>query len=79
VFAVSLWKEKDRGTSVISLLPIAQSWQGEDVKPSEMAARFAAFAWYTEDRRASSRIAQQEARQFSSQSWQFFLPVAHDG
>jgi hypothetical protein len=26
-------------------LPMARSWQGEDMKPLEMAARFAAFAW----------------------------------
>ena len=49
------------------------------MKPLEMAARFAAFAWYTGYREAPSRIARQEATQFASQNWRLFLPVAEEG
>jgi hypothetical protein len=49
------------------------------MKPLEMAARFAAFAWYTDLRQAPSHTAQVEARRFSRQNWQVFLPVAHEG
>ena len=49
------------------------------MKPSEMAARFAAFAWYAEHRRAPNRIVQHEAGRFSSQNWQYFLPAVHKG
>jgi hypothetical protein len=54
-------------------------WQGDDMKPSEMAARFAAFAWYAEHRRATSRIVRNEAGRFSSQNWQYFLLAVHKG
>jgi hypothetical protein len=49
------------------------------MKPLDIAAQFAAFAWYTKHRQAPSRTAQAEARRFSKQNWQFFLPVAHEG
>lgn len=49
------------------------------MKALEMAARFAAFAWYTDCRQAPSRTAQAEARRFSKENWQAFLPVAHGG
>ena len=49
------------------------------MKPSEIAARFAAFAWYTNHRQAPRRTTEAEAGRFSEQSWQAFLPVAHEG
>jgi hypothetical protein len=49
------------------------------MKPSEIAAQFAAFAWYTNCRQAPSRTTQAEARRFSKHNWQIFLPVAHEG
>jgi len=49
------------------------------MKPLEIAARFAAFIRYTEHRQAPSRITQTEARRFSTQNWQIFAPVAHEG
>jgi len=49
------------------------------MKPLEIAARFAAFAWYTNCRQAPSRTTQAEARQFANQNWQVFLPVAEKG
>ena len=49
------------------------------MKPLEIAAQFAAFAWYTKHRQAPSRIAQAEAKRFAKQNWQIFLPVAHKG
>jgi hypothetical protein len=49
------------------------------MKPLEMAARFAAFAWYTDHRQTPSRTAQAEARRFSRQNWHVFLPVAQEG
>jgi len=45
----------------------------------EIAGRFAAFAWYINSRQAPSRTAQTEARRFSEQNWQVFLPVADEG
>ena len=47
--------------------------------PLEMAARFAAFTWYIENRKAQSRSTQAEARRFARQNWHVFLPVAHKG
>jgi hypothetical protein len=80
VFAIAFSKKRAQNQGDFALcLAVARSWQGEDMNPLEMAARFAAFAWYTEHRQAVSRIARQEARRFSSQNWQFFLPVAHEG
>ena len=49
------------------------------MKPLEIAAQFAAFAWYTKHRQAPSRIAQAEAKRFAKQNWQIFLPVANEG
>jgi hypothetical protein len=49
------------------------------MKPLKMAAQFAAFAWYSKHRQAPSGITQAEARRFSKQNWQIFLPVAHKG
>ena len=49
------------------------------MKPLEMAAQFAAFAWYTNARQAPSRTTQAEARRFSRRSWRIFLPVAQKG
>jgi hypothetical protein len=49
------------------------------MKPLELAARFAAFAWYTNNRQAPSRITQVEARRFSNRNWRIFLPVADEG
>jgi hypothetical protein len=49
------------------------------MKPPEMAARFAAFAWYAEHRRAPTGIVRNEAERFSSQNWQYFLPAAQEG
>lgn len=47
--------------------------------PLEVAARFAAFTWYTRSRKAPSRVVQREARQFALDHWEAFLPVAHEG
>ena len=49
------------------------------MKPLETAARFAAFTWYTDNRQAPGRTTEVEARQFSQQNWQVFLPMAHEG
>jgi hypothetical protein len=46
VFAIASLK-KERGTSVIAFfVSLGPIWQGDAMKSSEMAARFAAFAWY---------------------------------
>ena len=79
MFAIASLK-KERGTSVIAFNSyLGPIWQGEDMKPSEMAARFAAFAWYAEQRQAPSRIVRNEAGRFSSQNWKYFLPAVHKG
>lgn len=49
------------------------------MKPLEVAARFAAFSWYTNVRQAPSRTLQAEARRFANDSWQAFLPAASEG
>ena len=49
------------------------------MKPLEIAARFAAFTWYTNNRQAPSRTVQAEARRFSEKIWQVFVPVAQEG
>ena len=55
--------KKRRGSSMIAFFVyLGPIWQGDDMKPSEMAARFAAFAWYAEHRRAPSRIVRNERR-----------------
>jgi len=69
---------RDFGDPAVCFL-IARSWQEEDMKPLQIAAQFAAFAWYTEHRQAPSRIIQAEARRFSNQNWQLFLSVAPAG
>jgi hypothetical protein len=47
--------------------------------PLQVAAKFAAFVWYTNSRDASDKTIQQEARQFAKENWQAFLPIAHEG
>ncbi len=47
--------------------------------PLQIAARFAAFAWYTSHRQAPSRIVQEEAWQFAQEHGEAFLPVVHEG
>jgi len=49
------------------------------MKPLEVAARFAAFTWYTTSRQAKKLTTQAEARRFSNQNWQIFLPVTQEG
>jgi hypothetical protein len=49
------------------------------MKPLEIAAQFAAFTWYTQLRQAPSQITQAEAKRFSKQNWQIFVPAAHEG
>jgi hypothetical protein len=49
------------------------------MKPLQVAARFAAFAWYADYRQALSRTVQAEARRFSRQNWRVFLPLADKG
>jgi len=47
---------------------VIHSWQGEAIKPLELAARFAAFAWYIKNRQAPSGTTEAEARQFSEEN-----------
>ena len=47
--------------------------------PSEIAARFAAFTWYTNCRQAPNKTVQAEARRFSDDNWRTFLPFANHG
>ena len=49
------------------------------MKPRELAARFAAFAWYMDNHQAPSQVKQAEAKSFSQNNWPIFLPVAHEG
>ena len=49
------------------------------MKPIEIAARFAAFTWYTNCRQAKKLTIHAEARRFSNQNWRSFLPVAQKG
>ena len=49
------------------------------MQPSEIAARFTAFAWYTNCRQAPSKTAQAEARRFAEENWKTFLPLANQG
>ena len=49
------------------------------MKPLELAARFAAFAWYANNRQASSGTTEAEARRFSENNWQVFVPVGQEG
>jgi hypothetical protein len=50
-----------------------------EMHPSEIAARFAAFAWSMNCHQAPSKTAQTEARRFSKEKWKTFLPLANDG
>jgi hypothetical protein len=47
--------------------------------PLQVAAKFAAFVWYTNSRESSDQTIQREATQFAKGSWQAFLPIAHEG
>jgi len=49
------------------------------MNPLEIAARFAAFVWYANHREAHEQTKRAEAQRFSQESWQAFLPVAHEG
>jgi hypothetical protein len=49
------------------------------MSPSEIAARFAAFTWYTNCRQAPNKTVQAEARRFSEDNWKTFLPLANQG
>lgn len=49
------------------------------MNPLEVAARIAAFTWYTGRCQAPSPTLQAEARRFAKENWQSFLPVAHEG
>ena len=48
------------------------------MSPLEVAARFAAFVWYTETL-APDRATQGRARRFARDNWPTFLPVADEG
>ena len=43
----------------------------------QIAARFAAHAWYEETRQGAQ--SPQEAARFARKHWEAFLPVAHEG
>lgn len=49
------------------------------MKPLEVAARFAAFTWFTGNCQAPRPTLQAEGRRFAKENWQAFLPVAHEG
>lgn len=49
------------------------------MKPLEVAARFAAFTWYTGHGQAPSPTLQAEASRFAKENWRAFLAVAHEG
>ena len=44
------------------------------MKPLEIAARYAAFAWYTNCRHAKKLTLKAEARRFSNRIGRFFFP-----
>jgi hypothetical protein len=69
------------GTSVIpeEVCSAPALGKGEAMRPLEIAARYAAFAWYTNSRQAPSQITRLEARRFSRRNWRIFLPVADEG
>jgi hypothetical protein len=48
------------------------------MSPLEVAARFAAFAWYTEAM-APGLATEEEARRIARENWEAFLPVATEG
>jgi hypothetical protein len=43
----------------------------------QMAAQFAAYTWYEENR--TTKPARKEAARFAKENWNAFLPVAHEG
>jgi hypothetical protein len=49
------------------------------MSPLQVAARFAAFVWYSSHRKAPERVIREEAKQFAEQSWDAFLPIAQKG
>ena len=49
------------------------------MKPFEAAARFAAYTWYTGSRQNPSLTMAAEARRFTRENWQAFLPLADEG
>jgi hypothetical protein len=49
-----------------------------EMLPCEIAARFAAFAWYT-NHQAPGKAGPAEARRFSKEHWTNFLPRANEG
>jgi hypothetical protein len=49
------------------------------MKPFEAAARFAAYTWYTGSHQNQSPTVAAEARRFTSENWQAFLPLADEG
>ena len=42
-----------------------------------VAAKFAAYAWYEENR--AGQHSRKEAARFAEENWTTFLPVAHEG
>jgi hypothetical protein len=48
------------------------------MSPLEAAARFSAFAWYTQAA-APGLAAPEEARLFARENWEAFLPAAEEG
>jgi|HubBroStandDraft_2_1064218.scaffolds.fasta_scaffold2725681_1 hypothetical protein len=49
------------------------------MKSQQVAARFAAYVWYTSSREAPRRVVRKEARKFAEKYWRSFLPVAPAG
>jgi hypothetical protein len=47
------------------------------MNPSQVAAEFAAYMWYEENR--ATKSVQKEAARFAKENWSAFLPVAHKG
>ena len=43
----------------------------------KVAAKFAAYAWYEENR--AGQQSRNEAARFAEENWTIFLPVAHEG
>ncbi len=49
------------------------------MSPLQVAAKFAAHVWYTNNRQGPRSVVQAEARRFARKNWQAFLPIAHEG
>ncbi len=49
------------------------------MKSLVVAARFAAFTWYTNVRQGRKRIIENEARRFARKNWTAFLSLADEG